>query len=173
VKKLACLLASISFVWGHIALADEFKKVGCGTDIPKALIGQRASNEPVVVTEKKYRALGLKDVGADEISDSLSAVVWQICGAEFVLLVDRNLVRDALPFPPHSKRSPVFLGTCQVNGRDLSDVFFGILDGAAATESLPVQLAWKINQQRAKFVKASIEGLVCPRSGIYAVDRDP
>jgi hypothetical protein len=173
VKKLACSLASISFAWGHIALADEFQKVRCDSDIPKALIGQHTSNEPVVVVEKKYRALGLKDLGADEISDRLSSVNWQICGADFLLLVDRRLVRDALPFPPHSKRSPAFLGICQVKGRDLSDIIFAILDSAPATESLPVQVAWKIDQRHAKFVKASIEGLVCPRDGIYSADRSP
>jgi hypothetical protein len=173
VRKLACLLASVAFAWSHSARADEFQKVRCDSDIPKAMIGQRTSNEPVVVAEKKYRALGLKDLGADEISDRLSAVEWKICGAEFLVLVDRRLVRDVLPFPPHSKGSPASLGICQVKGRDLSDVFFAILDGAPATESLPVQVAWKIDQQRAKFVKASIEGLVCPRSGIYSPDRDP
>jgi hypothetical protein len=173
VKKLACSLASISFAWGPIALADEFQKVRCDSDIPKALIGQHTSNGPVVVAEKKYRALGLKDLGADEISDRLSSVDWQICGAEFLLLVDRRLVRDVLPFPPHSKSSPAFLGICQVKGRDLSDIIFAILDGTPATESLPVQVAWKVDQQHAKFVKASIEGLACPRSGIYSPDRDP
>ncbi len=172
-RKLLCLLASMSFAWGHLALADEFKKVKCDSDIPKAMIGQAISSEPVVVAEKKYRALGLKDLGADEISDSLSAIDWQICGADFLVLADRSRVRDVLAFPPHSKRSPVFLSICQVNGRNLPDIFFGKLDGAAATEFLPVQLAWKIDQQRARFVKASIDGLVCPRSGIYAVDRGP
>ena len=172
-KQLACSLAFIFFAWGQIALADEFQKVRCDSDIPKAMIGQHTSNEPVIVAEKKYRALGLKDLGADEISDRLSAVDWQICGAEFLVLVDRRLVRDVLAFPPHSKRSPAFLSICQVKGRDLSDIFFGILDGAPATESLPVQVAWKVDQPHAKFVRASIEGLVCPRSGIYSADRDP
>jgi hypothetical protein len=78
VKKLACLLASISLASGHIALADEFQKVQCGSDIPKALIGQHASNERVAVLETKYRALGLKDLGADEISDPLSSINWQM-----------------------------------------------------------------------------------------------
>jgi hypothetical protein len=174
VKKLACLLASISFAWGHVALADEFQKVLCNSDIAKALTGQHTSNERVVVLEKKYRALGLKDLGADEISDQLSSVNWQICGAEFILLVGRSgLVRDVLPFPAHSKRSPAFAGLCQIKGRDLSDIIVAILDGAPATESLPAQVAWKIDQLHAKFVKASIEGLVCPRSGIYSVDGGP
>jgi len=173
VKKLACLLAFIVLASGHAARADEFQKVRCGSDVSKALIGQHASNERVVVLEKKYRALALKDLGADEISDRLSSVNWQICGTEFILLVDRSTVRDVLPLPAHSKRSPAFAGICQVKGRDLSDVIVAVLDGAPATEYLPVQVAWKIDQQQAKFVKASIEGMVCPRSGIYSVDGGP
>ena len=165
-KKLACLLAFIFLASGPVARADEFQKVKCGSDIPKALIGQHASNERVVVLEKKYHALGLKDLGADEISDRLSSVNWQICGAEFILLIGRSTVRDVLPLPAHSKRSPAFAGICQVKGRDLPDVIVAILDGTSTTEYLPVQVAWTIDQQQAKFVKASIEGLVCPRSGI-------
>ena len=172
-KTLAWLLASISLAWGHVARADEFQKVRCGSDIPKALIGQHASNERVVVLEKKYRALGLKDLGADEISDRLSSVNWQICGAEFILLIGGGLVRDVLPFPAHSKRSAAFAGICQVKGRDRSDVIVAILDGAPTPEYLPVQVAWTIDQQQAKFVKVSVEDLLCPRSGIYSVDGGP
>src|SRR5215472_13879544 len=69
VKRLACVLAFIFFGSGHIAAADEFRNVRCGGDISKALIGQLSSNERIVVTERKYRALGLKDLGAEEISD--------------------------------------------------------------------------------------------------------
>ena len=175
-KKLACLLAFISFTGGQGAIADEFEKVRCGSDIPKAIIGQRSLNERVAVLEKKYGALGLKDLGGDEISDKLSSVNWQICGAEYILLIDRGgLVRDVLPFPAHSKSSPAFSGTCQVKGRNLPDIFVAVLDGAPAADSkpaqsLPAQVAWKIDQPHAKFVKVSIEGLVCPRSGISTVD---
>ena len=133
-------------------------------------MGQRSSNGPVIITEKKYRALGLKDLGGDQISDRLSSVNWQICGSEFMLLVDRKMVRDVLPFPAHSKRSPAFTGMCQVKGRDLPDIIVAILDGAPTADRLPAQAAWKIDQQHAKFVKVPIEGLVCPRSGIYTVD---
>jgi hypothetical protein len=35
---------------------------------------------------------------------------------------------------------------------------------------LPAQVARTIDQQHGKFVKASTDGLVCPRSGIYTVD---
>jgi len=170
-KKTAWLLASMWLAGAQAATADEFKNVKCGADIPKALIGQRSSNEKIVKTEAKYRALGLKHLGADEISDRLSSINYLICGAEFVLLVDRpGLVRDVIAFPPHSRKSPAFSGTCQAGGRDLPDVFIGVLNGEAAGEALPVLSAWKIDQRNAKFVKAATDGLRCPRDTIYTVD---
>jgi hypothetical protein len=171
VKKLAWMLASIYSAWGQIAVADEFQKVRCGSDIPKAMIGQRSSNETIVKTEKRYQALGLKHLGADEISDNLSSINWRICGAEYIALVDRHgLVGDVMPLPQHSKQSPVFSGICQIKGRDLPDMIFATLDGGVATDPLPVLTAWKIDQQHAKFIKLSSEGILCPRSGIYTID---
>jgi hypothetical protein len=169
--KLACLLAAIYFVTGQFAFADEFQNLQCGTEIPKALIGKRSSNEPVVQTEKQYRALGLKGLGGDEISDQLSSVNWLICGAEYVELIDRRgLVRDALLFPPHSKTAPAFSGICQAKGRDLPDIILAVLDGSTAADLLPVKTAWKIDQKGAKFVPVSGEGLTCPRGGIITLD---
>ena len=170
-KKFALVLAAIYLAWGQIAFADEFQKVKCGADIPKALIGQRGPVESVVVLEKRHAALSLKHMGADEISDRLSSINWMICGAEFMMLSVRGgLVTDAVPFPSHSKQSPAFSGLCQSKGKDLPDIFVGVLDGASTADLLPVVTAWKIDKQRAKFVKVSTEGLLCPRSGIYTVD---
>jgi hypothetical protein len=169
--KSACLLAAIFLVWAHTAFADEFQNLQCGTDIPKAMIGKRSSNEPVVQTEKKYRALGLKGLGGDEISDQLSSVNWMICGAEYVELIDRRgLVRDVLALPPHSKSAPAFSGICQAKGRDLPDVILAVLDGSTAADPLPVKSAWKLDQKGARFVPISGEGLLCPRSGITTLD---
>jgi hypothetical protein len=171
VKKWLYLTAFVALASAHTAAADEFQNVKCGGDIPKAVIGQRSANGPVVATEKKYRALDLKDLGGDEISDRLSTVNWMICGAEYILLIDRGgLVRDALAFPAHSKTAPSFSGICQMKGKDLPDIFVAVLDGAGAADSLPVQTAWKIDQQHAKFVKVPGEGLSCPRSGISTGD---
>jgi len=172
VKKFSLILVSmIYFAAGQIAFAEMFEKVRCGADIPKALIGQRSLSERIVVLEKKYAALGLKHLGADEITDRLSSVNWLICGSEFMLLVDRRgLVGDALPFPSHSKASPAFSGLCQSKGKDLPDIFVAVLDGASKADYLPVVTAWKIDKQRAKFIKVPSEGLLCPRSGIYTVD---
>jgi len=64
-KKLVWLLAAaVWFMCGQIAVADEFANVKCWSDIPKALINQRASNEGVVTTEARYPALSLKYLGA-------------------------------------------------------------------------------------------------------------
>lgn len=170
-KKFIFILAALYLACGQTASADEFQKVKCGADIPKALIGQRSSNAPVVVTEKKYAALGLKHMGADEISDRLNSINWMICGTEYMVLVERRgSIADAVPFPEHSKAKPAFSGLCQSGGKDLPDIFAGVLDGASKADMLPVVTAWKIDKQRARFVKVPSEGLLCPRSGIYTVD---
>jgi len=170
-KTIACMLTSIFLSYGQAAIADEFKKVQCGADIPKALIGQRSSNERIVTIESRYRALGLKHLGADETSSQISSINWLICGTEFIVLQNRQgAVRDALPFPPHSKRSPAFSAYCQLNGRNLPDVMVGVLNGEASTDTLPVLFAWKIDLKRAKFIEAPTDGLRCPRSLIYTVD---
>lgn len=170
-KNLARLLASLWFACAAPALADEFRNVKCGADIPKAMIGQRSSNERVVVTEGRYRALGLKHLGSDETSDQLWSMNWMICGSEYIALVDRkNLVRDAIPFPPHSKKTPAFSAYCERDGRKLPDIFVGVLNAEVAGDQLPALHLWKIDLKGAKFVKASTDGVRCPRNAIYTID---
>jgi hypothetical protein len=170
-KKMACLLASVFLTCGAPARADEFRNVKCGADIPKAMIGQPSLNGRVVVIEAKYRSLGLKHLGADATSDQLSSISWLICGSEYLTLVDRKgLVRDAIPFPPHSKKAPAFSSYCKLNGKDLPDIFVGVLNAEVAGDQLPALHLWKVDLKGAKFVKASTDGLRCPRSAIYTVD---
>ena len=38
----------------------------------KALLGRTMSNETIIVLEERHKDLGLKDVGASEISDRLT-----------------------------------------------------------------------------------------------------
>ena len=170
-KKSALLLAAMWLAGGQAAFADQFQKVQCGSDIPKALIGQRSANERIVVLEGRNRKLGLKHLGADEISDNLSSINYLICGAEFVVLEDRKgLIRDVIAFPPHSRKSPAFSGVCQLDGREQPGFYIGVLNAEAAGDWLPVLSAWKIDQKGAKLVKTSGEGLQCSRRGIYTVD---
>jgi hypothetical protein len=169
--KVAFALAAVLSMCGLPAGADEFQSVRCGADIPKAMIGKRTSNDPVAATEKKHGDIGLKDLGADEISGKLSSINWLICGSEFISLVDRaGVVRDALAFPTHSKRSPAFSGRCRRKGKETPDVIVAILDGGSTADSFPARIAWRIDERRAKFVKVAVDDLVCPGSGIYTVD---
>jgi hypothetical protein len=172
--SIFCSLSSFG-----IALAgDGFEGLKCGADLSQSLRGLRISNEPVAAIEGRHRDLGLKDLGASEISDNLSAVSWLICGEEYLLLEDsRGLVRDVLLFPAHSKSSPAFSGLCQVKGREQPGVIVAVLDnstGLANTSGpkalLPAKAAWTIDEKSAKFVKTPMEGLQCPRSGISTVD---
>jgi hypothetical protein len=168
---MAWLWAAVWFLCASSALADEFKNVKCGADVPKAMIGQRSLNGRVVVIEAKYRSLGLKHLGADATADDLSSVSWLICGSEYLTLVDRKgLVRDAIPFPPHSKKAPAFSSYCKLNGKDLPDIFVGVLNAEVAADQLPALHLWKIDLKGAKFVKASTDGVRCSRSAIYTVD---
>src|SRR2546421_8137547 len=103
-------------IWGILVLvlplvcirsvcdADGFDSVRCGSDVRKALLGRKMSNERIVVLQERHKDLGLKDLGGTEISDRIFLISWRICGEEYVLLEDqKNVVRDVLKFPKHSK----------------------------------------------------------------------
>jgi hypothetical protein len=170
-RKLIKILISMLLSCAGAQAQDEFAKVRCEADIAKALTGQRESNEPVVATEARHKDLGLKDLGADIISDHVNTISWLICGKEFMVLDKRSVVGDIIEFPPHSKTSPAFGGFCQIKGRETKDVIIAVLDGASAKgELLPAKAAWRIDEKAAKFVKMDTSDLLCPRSGIYAAD---
>jgi hypothetical protein len=174
-RARAVILTFTSLFFFHSAFAgsDGFSAIRCGADdIAKALIGKKMSNERVVDLEKRHEDLGLKDMGATEISKRLSCISWLICGSEFMLLQDNSIVRDVLKVPAHSKKSPQFIGTCDINGKETKAIVVAILD--TETESgaptLPAKIAWKIDEKQAKFVSLSTAGLRCPRSGISTLD---
>jgi hypothetical protein len=165
--------ALLFFFHSAFAGSDGFSAIRCGgDDVAKALIGKKMSNERIVVLEKRHADIGLKHLGADEISDRLNCISWLVCGSEFMLLEDDTTCRDVLKVPAHSKKSPLFLGMCEMNGKETKTIVVAILD--AATESgaatLPAKIAWKIDEKKAKFVSLSTEGLRCPRSGIITLD---
>ena len=73
----AVLLTFISLFFLHSAFAgsDGLSAIRCGADdIAKTLIGKKMSNERIVDLEKRHEDLGLKDLGAQEISERLSCV---------------------------------------------------------------------------------------------------
>jgi len=163
---LVLLLASVQ---AHAL--DGFEKVQCGSDIPKALTGQRTSEEPVAAIEARHAALGLKNLGGSEVSDTLFSASWQICGKEFALVLDgHSVVRDVLQFPAHSRSTPGFMGSCLVAEKKVPGTIIAVLKNEAGAELLAAEAAWKIDGKSAKFVKMSVDGLRCPRDGIFSVD---
>jgi hypothetical protein len=151
---------------------DGFEAVRCGGDIPKALIGRKGDDEPVVKIEERHKDLGLKDLGADLVSDDerLSLIFWQICGEEYVTLEYDDHCTDALKFPKHSKDTPQFDGFCELNGKELKEVVLAVLkreEGAAKFHALQ---AWKIDEKKKKFIPLSTEGLLCGPDGISTED---
>jgi len=153
-----------------ICAADGFDSVHCGSDVGKALIGRTMPNEKVVATEERHRDLGLKDLGGTDISDRLFLISWQICGEEYALLEDKDVVKDVLKFPKHSKDSPEFIGSCQLNGHDVPGTAIGVLKNENGVEMLPAVIAWKIDDKQTKFVMLQAEGLRCSRDGIITAD---
>jgi len=159
------------FCTRSIHAADGFDSVRCGSDVRTALLDRKMSNERIVVLLERHKDLGLKDLGGTEISDRIFSISWQICGEEYVLLEDqKNIVRDVLKFPKHSKDSPEFIGSCQLNGHDLPGTAIGVLKDEAGVELLPATTAWKIDDKQVKFVKLQTEGLRCSRDGINTSD---
>jgi len=182
--KTRLILVVLIFVCGQAWAADEFEGIKCGDDIPKALIGKRDSNDPVAVSEKRHKDLGLKNLGGDEVSDRLFLASWQICGSEYELLVNTKtgLIRDVLPFPAHSTKSPMFIGSCQADGKPLTGTMVAVLnnsagqnarDEKAAKTMLKASAAWKIDESKEKFVPQSTEKLACASGGVVTQDGGP
>jgi hypothetical protein len=128
-KGIVAILALVFplFCGSSICNADGFDSVRCGSDVRKALLGRTMSNQKIVVLEERHKDLGLKDLGASEISDRLTVISWRICGEEYVLLEDKDVVQDVLEFPKHSKDSPAFIGSCRLNGHDIPGTAIGVL----------------------------------------------
>jgi len=164
------MLVLALFCASTICNADGFDSVRCGSDVRKALLGRTMTNEKVVVIEERHKDLGLKDLGGTEISDRLFLISWRICGEEYVLLEDQGVVRDVLKFPKHSKDSPQFIGSCQLNGHDVPGTAIGVLKSENHAESLPAVIAWKIDEKQTKLVELQTEGLRCSRDGIISAD---
>jgi hypothetical protein len=166
------LLVALTLVGGTASTKpDGFSAVRCGSDIPKALIGRSMSNEAVAVIEARHKDLSLKDLGGDEITDDLNSISWLICGNEYMVIEDKaSVVRDVLKVPQHSKESPMFIGACRANNKELPGVIVAILKNEKGIETLSAAAAWKIDEKSARFVSVPAAGLRCPRSGIITVD---
>jgi hypothetical protein len=171
-KGIVAILALVFplFCGSSICNADGFDSVRCGSDVRKALLGRTMSNQKIVVLEERHKDLGLKDLGASEISDRLTVISWRICGEEYVLLEDKDVVQDVLEFPKHSKDSPAFIGSCRLNGHDIPGTAIGVLKNENVVQILPAVSAWKIDDKQMKFVELKTEGIRCSRDGIITAN---
>ena len=168
IAMLVFLFVCVSSIFA----GDGFESVKCGSDIAKALIGRKGSDEPVVKIEERHKDdLQLKHLGAEIVSDDerLNLIFWQICGDEYVVLEEEDTVKDALKFPKHSKETPQFDGLCQLNGKELPEVVLAVLKNEDAATLQALQ-AWKIDEKQKKFVPLPTEGLRCGRDGISSAD---
>ena len=171
-KRIVAIFIAVFalFCGSNICAADGFESVHCGSDVRKALVGRKMSNEKIVALEERHNDLGLKDLGASEISDRLTVISWRICGEEYALLEDKDVVRDVLKFPKHSKDSAAFIGSCQSNGHNIPGTAIGVLKNENGVENLPAVSAWKIDDKQMKFIELKTEGLRCSRDGIITAD---
>lgn len=169
-NSIRVLGAALLFSGIASGASDGFGPVRCGSDVRKALIGSKMSDERVAVLEERHRDLGLRDLGGSEISDSLFLGSWRICGGEYALLEEKNVVRDVLPVPPHSKDSPEFEGSCTMSGQRVSGTILAVLKNEKGSDDLSATAAWKIDEKRKAFVRLPVEGLRCPRDGVITAD---
>ena len=171
--RIGFLPAALLFCGNALGAPDGFGSLRCGSDIPRALIGRTMSNERVAAVEERHKDLGLHDLGGYEVSDRLFLSSWRICGDEYALLEEKNVVRDALKFPRHSKDSPEFIGSCRMNGNEVAGTIIAVLKNEDGVESLSAAAAWKIDAKGAKFVPLPTEKLRCPRDGVITSDGGP
>jgi hypothetical protein len=185
-KAVGVLLVLVLFC-ADAKARDAFDAIRCGAGNAKVLIGKTMPGGTAAGIEARHKVVGLGDLGADEISGRLQMVSWRICGADYNILVDGNdVMRDVLPFPDHSRRTPEFAGICRIDGRRARQVIYALLDNKAGFDAsakhhyapdnrteLPALAAWRIDEMRAKFVPLSVSGLRCPRSGINTIDGGP
>jgi len=180
--KMRMILFLLILLCGKVWALDEFAGIKCGADIPKSLVGKRSSNERAVVLEERHKDLGLKDLGGTEVSDRLFLASWRICGSEYEVLVNTKtgLIRDVLPFPSHSASLPMFIGTCQADGKPKTvlavlnnSAHYDARDRKLAKTMLKATAAWRIDETKEKFTKESTENLACPLDGIVTQDGGP
>ena len=169
----AIIMPALSLLCGNSVFAgDGFESVRCGGDVRKAMVGRKTANEPVVAIEARHKDIDLKDLGAEIISDDerLNLIFWRICGEEYAVFEEEDVIKDVLKFPKHSKDSPQFVGSCQLNGKDLPGVVVGVLKNEEAAATFPAAKVWKIDEKQKKFVELPTEGLRCGRDGISSED---
>ena len=188
-RRLANVVVAVLLLAGarYGAAHDAFDAVKCDGDVAKALVGSKLANARIADIEKAHAAIGLKNEGGDEITDSVTMQAWTICGRSYHLLERDDVIRDVL-HAEHSARSPAYVGPCEASGSTTPYLVFAILDAPESTDAadkkpahvsptdkttLRASAAWRIDESTARFVPIEAKGLTCPRSGISTADGGP
>ncbi len=169
-KVFGMLSLALLFQAGTACAADGFSAVHCGADVRKALTGQRMPNDRVVAIEARHQDLKLKDLGGSEVTERLFLGSWSICGSEYALLQEKDVIVDVLLMPAHSKQAPQFFGTCRADGKDVPGTVIAILRNDQATPDLAASAAWSVNEKSKRFVALPTANLRCPRDGVITAD---
>jgi hypothetical protein len=152
VSSLACSAAR-----GDASKQRDFDGIRCGADVASALVGRKSRNEPVAATEKRYAAIGLKDLGGDTVTDEgLSLITWKICGHVFLVLYDRDAIGDAVQLPPVGDDAAPLATECKRQGRVVAHVL-PLWSGDA------IEKAWRVDVKKKKILPEEPKGLECPR----------
>jgi hypothetical protein len=172
IKYLIIFLLVLSLLGNTKAhSSDGFNNIRCGDDIRKALIGRTIQSEQVVDIEARHKDIGLDNLGGYIITEDIFLSFWKICGDEYLILENKNVIRDVLKFPPHSKEFPRFVGPCcKINNKEVPETIIARVVNKKGANYLYAIVAWKIDEKKVKFVSISAEGLCCPRDGIAIED---
>ena len=167
------LVAAASLVSGPLRAADGFERVRCDQPIVPALVGVRSTaSEPVVRIEARRKSIRLEHLGAEIVNDNVNTIFWRVCDRPFVVLDVRNVWRDAIELPPHSREAPAFsTASCEVGGRKIGGIFVGVFSsrGTDGGSLWPVKAAWRVDHKLGRFV--ALDGAAtCSPDGIYTAD---
>lgn len=152
---------------------DGFEKVRCDRPIVPALIGARSDRSTTVGKLKTRRkAIGLLDLGAEELETGVGTINWRICGRNFTVLDVHDVWKDAIEFPAESAVEPAFsTQSCEVSGQKVDGDFLGVFARAPLNKAqmLPVKMAWRVDLKTHRFVQLPADS-TCLSDGIYTRD---
>jgi hypothetical protein len=178
-KTIFGVLAGLMLFSGAAQARDAFDAIHCGADVPRLLIGKVMPDGVVVDIVARHKPLSLVDEGGAIVNDHLNEIGWRICGRSYEMLTDdKDVARDVILFPVHSRAMPAFSGICKIAGKDMADAVDAVLDNRKGFDPntehdqtlLPAMAAWRIDEKHAKFVSVPVNGMTCPRSGLFTVD---
>jgi len=136
---------------------DEFDKVQCNSDIPKAMLGRYSPNSKVVEIERRHKDIGLKALGADDLgtdNEQFSTVYWMICGNRFITIDADNHIRGVMQLAPKINDASEYTGKCKSNNEEIPEFVFALI------ENKVIRNAWKIDKKKG-FIKLDTKELEC------------